>query len=346
MSILRLIHRWVGIFLGLQMILWMVSGFIMSYYDHDMVEGNHLRKAPIRSSLTLTPVNDLSQILASLPLGEQILNISAEYFRGQNIVKIRTDHATHMFDAKSGEYINIDADYAKTIARDDFTGEGDITTVSEIIAPTLETRESNGPGWRVDFNNAENSSLYLSAETGQIWERRHDQWRQFDFFWMLHIMDYQNRKSFNNWIVILASWISLWIALTGFIVLFESLSKGDFNFIAPLLARNKTTRFTVKSKDGHFNKSYSSKGHHTLFRVLAAENINLPTSCGGGGTCGLCRVQLKPAPKATPIDYRKLSKEEIREGYRLSCQHHQFDKSTISLPDSLFGKSKLSFKVD
>jgi Na+-transporting NADH:ubiquinone oxidoreductase subunit F len=346
MSILRLIHRWVGIFLGIQMILWMVSGFIMSFYDHDMVEGNHLRKPPVSSDLTLAPFEDLSQILSSLPAGEQIMNISAQYFRGQNIVKIRTNHVIRMFDAKSGEFINIDAGYAKTIAGDDFIGEGEITTVSEIMAPTLETRESSGPGWRVDFNNHENSSLYISSQTGQIWERRHDRWRRFDIFWMLHIMDYQNRTSFNNWIVILASWISLFIALSGIIVLFENLSKGDFNIFAPLLARNKTARFTVKSKDGSFNKSYSSKGRNTLFSVLASENINLPTSCGGGGTCGLCRVQLKPAPRALPADYRKLSREGLKEGYRLSCQHHQFDKATVSLPSSLFGKTRMVFKVE
>lgn len=340
MNILRFIHRWVGIFLGIQVILWMVSGFIMSFYDHDMVEGNHLRKAPIKSDLTLAPVEGLSLILASLPDDEQIFNISAEIFRGQNIVKIRTDQASRMFDAITGDFINIDESYAKLIALDDFAGEGEVINISRIMAPTLETRESSGPGWRVDFNNDDNSSLYLSSETGELWERRHDKWRQFDFFWMLHIMDYENRKSFNNWIVILASWISLWSALTGFMVLFENLTRGDFNILAPLLARNKTTRFTVKSKDGSFNKSYSSKGRNTLFSVLAAENINLPTSCGGGGTCGLCRVRLNPAPKATAVDYRKLSKEEIREGYRLSCQHHEFDKSIISLPAALLGKSR------
>jgi hypothetical protein len=133
-----------------------------------------------------------------------------------------------MFNAQSSEYIPVDSKLAQTIAEDDFIGEGQVTFVTPIMAPTLETRESVGSGWRVDFDNDVNSSIYVSAETGAIWERRNDIWRNFDIFWMLHIMDFENRKDFNNIIVILVSWISLWLVLSGMILTINSLQRGEF----------------------------------------------------------------------------------------------------------------------
>jgi hypothetical protein len=47
---------------------------------------------------------------------------------------------------------------------------------------------------------------------------RGDSWRLFDFFWMLHTMDYVGRDDFNNPLVILAAAAAGWIALTGLLL--------------------------------------------------------------------------------------------------------------------------------
>ena len=56
--------------------------------------------------------------------------------------------------------------------------------------------------WRVDFADAENSSAYVSLDTARFLVMRGDTWRTWDFFWMLHNMDYINRKSFNHPLII------------------------------------------------------------------------------------------------------------------------------------------------
>jgi hypothetical protein len=48
--------------------------------------------------------------------------------------------------------------------------------------------------------------------------RRNNRWRQFDFLWMFHIMDYQARDDFNSLVLQLASALGLVTVLSGFVL--------------------------------------------------------------------------------------------------------------------------------
>jgi hypothetical protein len=60
---------------------------------------------------------------------------------------------------------------------------------------------------------------------------RGDTWRTWDFFWMLHNMDYVNRKSFNHPLIIFVAFGTLWLSGTGFYLLFKSFSRADFRWL-------------------------------------------------------------------------------------------------------------------
>ena len=342
---MRFIHKWIGLFLGIQLVIWMLSGFIMGWLVHDEVEGHHLQKHQEHKMDPLSVTVDIPSLLQTIPEQEVLREISNSIFRNVAVLIIRTDLATRMYNAETGVFIPVNEYLARLIAEDDFIGKGDVVKVSEILAPTMETRESIGLGWRVDFNNDENSSLYLSAETGQIWERRNDTWRFFDIFWMLHIMDYENRKDFNNWIVILSSWIVLWLTISGFIMLIENIRQGDFNLYARWRARSLKTTFTVSDADGGNAKNFEISGQQTLFNALANVDIHMPTSCGGGGSCGLCRVKMTPAPNPSASDLREIPQIELDEGYRLSCQQRDYGNVAIHLPHGLMDAEDLDMEV-
>ena len=98
----------------------------------------------------------------------------------------------------------------------------------------METRNSSGPYWRVNFSDRANTSLYISASTGEILQRRNGYWRVFDFFWMLHIMDYSGRNNFNNLLIITVALTAIWLGISGFILLFYSFRRRDFDFLRRL----------------------------------------------------------------------------------------------------------------
>ena len=82
-----------------------------------------------------------------------------------------------------------------------FTGPDRIVSLELITKIPGEIRGREPPLWRAEFDGWNKPTLYLSPATGQLLSRRHELWRIFDFFWMLHIMDYETRDNVNNWLL-------------------------------------------------------------------------------------------------------------------------------------------------
>lgn len=57
-----------------------------------------------------------------------------------------------------------------------------------------------------------------------------------------------------------------------------------------------------------------------LLGALEQGGIRLPTSCGGAGSCGLCRVTVSGAGDALPVERATLGEHNIARGLRLACQ--------------------------
>lgn len=59
----------------------------------------------------------------------------------------------------------------------------------------------------------------------------------------------------------------------------------------------------------------------TLLNTLADKKIFIPSACGGGGTCGVCKVHVHDGGGAIlPTEKGFISRGEARHGCRLSCQ--------------------------
>jgi len=99
---------------------------------------------------------------------------------------------------------------------EDGSGEASVksTTLIEAEAPS-EYREKPLPAYRVELEHVKQPHIYINAQTGQITARRNRSWRAFDFFWMLHTMDYKGRDNFNHWLLTGASLLAIFTALSG-----------------------------------------------------------------------------------------------------------------------------------
>jgi len=59
----------------------------------------------------------------------------------------------------------------------------------------------------------------------------------------------------------------------------------------------------------------------TLLGALAEQEIYLPSACGGGGTCALCKCRvLEGGGELLPTETGHIGRAEAREGWRLACQ--------------------------
>lgn len=75
-----------------------------------------------------------------------------------------------------------------------------------------------------------------------------------------------------------------------------------------------------------------------LLSVLDYCDIRLPRTCGGVGTCGLCRVQVSgPADTISPIERDELGDNQVAQGFRLACQTVVRGDLNITVPPDLLG---------
>ncbi len=71
-----------------------------------------------------------------------------------------------------------------------------------------------------------------------------------------------------------------------------------------------------------------------LLNNLADVGIFVSSACGGGGTCGQCRVKvISGGGEILPTERPQFNKREVREGYRLSCQLPVKQSMVIEVPD-------------
>ena len=78
-----------------------------------------------------------------------------------------------------------------------------------------------------------------------------------------------------------------------------------------------------------------------LLNVLADRKIYIPSACGGGGTCGECKLQIHSGGgDVLPTEKSKLNRRQIRENYRLSCQVPVKNDMALEVPAEVFDIKK------
>ncbi|WP_033075397.1 PepSY domain-containing protein [Sphingopyxis sp. MWB1] len=220
----RRIHKWVGLILGLQFLLWSLSGSVMALLDKDQVRAH---ASGMGHSHALAEGSYIAP--SALPRAGEATGLVLRDLAMRPVYELRTAGQVQLFDALDGRQVQVDAALAESVAA--MMNEAPVRETRLLAKPNLEARDHQGPMWRVDFADPANSSAYISAETGEFLVMRGDAWRTWDFFWMLHNMDYLNRSSFNHPLIIFVAFGTLWLSGTGFYLLFKSFSRADFRWL-------------------------------------------------------------------------------------------------------------------
>ena len=84
----------------------------------------------------------------------------------------------------------------------------------------------------------------------------------------------------------------------------------------------------------------------TLLSSLAAEQVFLPSACGGGGSCGQCRVRIpEGGPQAIPTEAVHLTRKELLDNWHLGCQVKVKGDMKIDVPESVLGVKEWECEV-
>lgn len=226
---LRVVHKWIGLIIGLQFVLWTLSGTVMAILPMQEVAGG-ARRDPVKVRMT---TSDQWPTIARQLGSSRITGITLRPLLERQVYEVATSGGIRLFDAVTAAPIAIDGALAGRIAASSYAGDGPVTAVVRLDKLELAVREHQLPIWRVDFSDAKNSSFYVSGSTGAVLERRNDTWRLWDFVWMLHNMDYVNRSSFNHPLIITVGFAAVWLAVTGVWLLLRTGWRSDFKQLRP-----------------------------------------------------------------------------------------------------------------
>jgi Na+-transporting NADH:ubiquinone oxidoreductase subunit F len=84
----------------------------------------------------------------------------------------------------------------------------------------------------------------------------------------------------------------------------------------------------------------------TLLTALANEKIFLPSACGGGGTCAMCKCVISEGGgDILPTETGHINRKAQKEGVRLTCQVKVKNNMKIQIPDEIFGIKKWECEV-
>lgn len=216
----RKLHKWLGYLLALQIFAWLLGGLVMSAIPLEKVHGKHLAARQLDNLFKQQDYSaSLDSIVAQINEPQQI---SYRHFLTTPTIVVTSAQGESSFNGRTGQLLaaptqqNIIANAKAHLLID--------ATVKHITQLDVGSREVGYKAnlWQVQFDDLWNTTLYLSALNGQVITVRSTIWRIFDFFWMLHIMDYDEREDFNNPLLISFSATSVLFCITGMLLLFQN----------------------------------------------------------------------------------------------------------------------------
>lgn len=84
----------------------------------------------------------------------------------------------------------------------------------------------------------------------------------------------------------------------------------------------------------------------TLLTTLSNNKLFLPSACGGGGTCAMCKCQItKGGGEILPTEAPYFTRKEIQDNWRLGCQVKVKQDMEIQIPEEIFGIKKWECEV-
>ncbi len=84
----------------------------------------------------------------------------------------------------------------------------------------------------------------------------------------------------------------------------------------------------------------------SLLTTMSAQKIFIPSACGGGGTCGMCRLQVESgAGSILPTEKGFFTRKEQANNWRLGCQVKVREDMEVKVPAEIFGIKKWECEV-
>ncbi|HIN13408.1 MAG TPA: hypothetical protein EYM72_03900 [Gammaproteobacteria bacterium] len=225
----RKAHRWLGLIVSIQLLMWTASGLFFSIPDITDVRGEQYLSQTHSiniNQLARENIVPISAIIATAKINlEANETVLLKHRAGRLIYQVEKNAPEKklIFDALTGQpmtYITPTEALSIVVDRTELS-----PTEAVLINEPKTGSEFRGrdlPLYKVTVTKPKKGIVYVDPVTGEIAAIRTKLWRAWDFLWSLHIMDYQERDDFSQWLLRLFSALGVLTVLSGIILWFYS----------------------------------------------------------------------------------------------------------------------------
>ena len=216
------VHRYVGVVLGVTMTLWCLSGFVMMYQAFPFTTGEERNAG-------LEPL-DLTRCCASLPVADDATGFSfrVEMLNGAPVLRLFGGEGPKSYDLSTGKEVGtLSEAEVKRAAETYAAGNGVKGKVKELGTLKIDQWSVQGasrwqPLWRAVFDDKADSWLYVDGKTGEIVQDVNGHERFWSWLGAIPHFLYptilrQNQPLWSQ-VVIWASTIGCFLVITGIFI--------------------------------------------------------------------------------------------------------------------------------
>lgn len=214
---IRKFHHWVGAIVGLQLVIWVVTGVYFAWVSIKDIRGDSNKADSVPSEFLIGEIVSLKDIeaLKGIPIKSVRLDFTP---RGLLYRIESTKDPIKSYDAMTGVLLPpLKPDEVRSISLSQVKQQSEILDVT-LLGVHSEDYKGQLPAYRIQLDDFLETRLFVDPISGKLIVQRNMLWRLYDFFWMLHIMDYSTREDFNNPWIKTASLASFTILLSGYLL--------------------------------------------------------------------------------------------------------------------------------
>jgi uncharacterized iron-regulated membrane protein len=224
----RKYHKWLMLFIGLQLLTWSITGTYMVLMDIDYIHGDTL---VAKKQKILSPEQveySFKELLVAYP---QATKIELGLMLKQAVYRFNIDKKKVLISALDGQQLSpISQQLAVSIAKENYHDNS--VNIEKVLLLTgnspSELNHRYLPVWRVDFDDFSSPSFYISANSGQLVTKRHNYWRIFDWMFVFHVMDYIDGEA-DNKLLLLFTVLAFIGSIFGLVLTYYRLTPKHYN---------------------------------------------------------------------------------------------------------------------
>ena len=231
MALVRTLHRWLSVIVGIQLVIWIVTGLYFNLISDGWVSPN-VYKTPSVTTECAANVASLNYLtLAKDPTYVEIKSNATGCYYLVHYKRVFQQYQAmdaETFDLYSGNKLpELTVHQAESLASLSYSGPGNIVQSVQLSAGESSNGKQQNPVWRIDFSDDNTTSVYIHGVTRQVIRHENDNYRIHKLMFKLHFMDYFNTGSFSHWLLKTFAFMAFLLTLTGVYWLIVRIRNGQ-----------------------------------------------------------------------------------------------------------------------